>query len=71
MTEHRCTDSECIYLGQPTTRGCKCHKPRQQIMTEELKAAYSRIKELEAALNEVREYFDQRAEMRRDARMGL
>jgi len=31
-------------------------------MAEELKAAYERIKELESTLNEVREYFEERAD---------
>jgi hypothetical protein len=35
--DHRCEDSDCIYLGQ-RTRGvsCKCHKTREQMLEAEV-----------------------------------
>ena len=46
MTPHKCEDPECIYLGQPTSPSCKCHRTSDQMMTD-------RIEALEAALREI------------------
>lgn len=32
---HRCTTEDCPYLGQPTFRGCGCHKTSEQLLLEQ------------------------------------
>ena len=33
MSLHRCTDSECPYLGQATNKGCACHLSDVEVLT--------------------------------------
>ena len=32
MSLHRCTTPECPFVGQVTSRGCKCHKTDEQVL---------------------------------------
>lgn len=48
LPAHRCTDHDCIYLGQPSSESCACHKTREQVVIEQLLAA---LKEARDALN--------------------
>jgi hypothetical protein len=35
--QHRCQDSDCVYIGQPTSpNACKCHKTAEQMMRDEI-----------------------------------
>lgn len=43
-TVHRCTDPDCTFVGQVTSKSCGCHKTAEQMLKE-------RVEELEAALN--------------------
>lgn len=42
-TTHRCTEKECPFVGQVTSKSCRCHKTAEQMLVE-------RVAELEAAL---------------------
>ncbi len=46
-TTHRCTEKECPFVGQVTSKSCRCHKTAEQMLAE-------RVEELEAALDVVR-----------------
>lgn len=35
LPAHRCTDHDCIYLGQPSADSCACHKTREQMLAEQ------------------------------------
>lgn len=35
LPAHRCTDHDCIYLGQPSSESCACHKTREQMLVEQ------------------------------------
>lgn len=40
MTRHKlprsiCADRDCPYLGQATTRSCRCHKTTEQLLAEQ------------------------------------
>ena len=41
---HRCTDKECPFVGQKTSKSCGCHIPERDMML-------ARIAALEAALD--------------------
>jgi len=43
-TIHRCTDPECPFVGQVTSKSCGCHKTAEQMLKE-------RVAKLEAALD--------------------
>jgi len=36
--QHRCEDQDCIYLGQRTSPGCKCHRTSEQMMAARIEA---------------------------------
>lgn len=42
-TIHRCTEKACPFVGQVTSKSCRCHKTAEQMLQE-------RVAELEAAL---------------------
>lgn len=48
-TTHRCTEKECPFVGQVTSKSCRCHKTAEQMLSE-------RVAELEAALEQVRDW---------------
>lgn len=35
-TIHRCTEKECPFVGQVTSKSCGCHKTAEQMMTERI-----------------------------------
>lgn len=39
---HRCTETECPFVGQVTSKSCLCHKTAEQMLSE-------RVAELESA----------------------
>ena len=43
-TIHRCTDKDCTFVGQVTSKSCGCHKTAEQMLTE-------RVQKLESALD--------------------
>ncbi len=38
MGLHRCTEPECPFVGQTTSRSCGCHKTDEQVLTAANKA---------------------------------
>jgi hypothetical protein len=34
--DHRCSDSDCPFIGQRTSSGCGCHKTREQMLEIEV-----------------------------------
>lgn len=36
---HKCTDTECPYVGQRTSRGCGCHQTDEQVLRIALERA--------------------------------
>ncbi len=36
MTEHRCNDNGCPYLGQASPKSCACHKTNEQVLREQV-----------------------------------
>lgn len=48
---HRCTDHDCIYLGQPSSESCACHKTREQVLGEQNAELLAALKEARDALN--------------------
>jgi hypothetical protein len=51
MGLHRCTEVECPYLGQATSRSCGCHKTDEQILQERVAVL------LKVAKQQAAEYF--------------
>lgn len=37
MSLHRCTETECPFIGQTTSRSCLCHKTDEQVLAERVK----------------------------------
>lgn len=35
IPRHRCEEAACTYFGQPTDRGCACHKTVEQMLVEQ------------------------------------
>ena len=31
---HRCADHDCPYVGQPSPKGCACHKTDEQVLRD-------------------------------------
>lgn len=51
LPAHRCTDHDCIYLGQPSGKSCACHKTREQMLVEQNAELLAALKEARDALN--------------------
>jgi hypothetical protein len=37
MSLHRCTETDCLFIGQTTTKGCGCHRTDEQVLRDALK----------------------------------
>ena len=35
MGLHRCTEPECPFVGQTTSRSCRCHKTNEEVLTKQ------------------------------------
>ena len=32
MSLHRCTETDCPFIGQTTTKACRCHRTDEQVL---------------------------------------
>lgn len=46
MDRHRCTDVDCPYIGQITTRACACHKTEVEVLRDQRDELLETLKEL-------------------------
>lgn len=40
---HRCTTTECPFIGQRTSRSCRCHQTDEQVLRESLRRMVARF----------------------------
>lgn len=55
MSLHRCTEPECPYQGQPSGRGCGCHKTDERVLRERVAAL---VDMLETVREEIEGFVD-------------
>lgn len=44
---HRCTEIECPFLGQETSKSCGCHKTTEQLLLEQREDMLAALKAIE------------------------
>lgn len=56
MSLHRCSEAECPYLGEPSSRHCRCHRTDEEVLRAENKAMREALESLEGRVEEASDW---------------